>query len=92
MKIQFDTSAKIIKVEGTVDLGELVNALEKFLPNGAWREYKLETNTVIYWQQPYVYRWDTYPYWQNPIYSTITAPSTCQDFPNTTTIYTVDIN
>lgn len=43
MKIQLDTTNKTIKVEESVKLQELTDALEKLLPNGEWKEFKLET-------------------------------------------------
>ena len=47
MKIQIDTTAKTIKVEADVKLGELVETLEGLLPMKAWMEYMLITNTVV---------------------------------------------
>ena len=59
MKLQIDTTEKVIKVEEQVNFGELVKVLNKLLPKGEWKTYKLETNTVI--------NGNTYP-----IYPTIT--------------------
>lgn len=56
MKIQLDTTAKIIKVEESVTFGELTEFLEKLLPNGLWKEFKLETNTIINWSSPTIIR------------------------------------
>lgn len=71
MKIQIDTEAKTIKLEGQVNLSEFVEKVEKLFPDGAWKEYKLETNTVIHnWANPIVIRdypvwpYRHYPYWQ----------------------------
>lgn len=58
MKLQIDTSEKTIKVEEQVNFGELVKILNKLLPKGEWKTYKLETNTVINWNQ--------YPVWTYP--------------------------
>lgn len=71
MKIQLDTTAKTIKVEESVNLKELTDALEKLLPNGEWKEFKLETNTVIQnFSSPIVIRDASWPYWYNaPWYS-----------------------
>ncbi len=59
MKLQLDTASKTIKIEGEVCLGQLVKDLEKLLPKdspfGHWKDFKLETNTVI-------------NNWGNPIY------------------------
>ena len=49
MKIQLDTENKEIKVEETVNLGELTETLEKLLPNGEWKKFKLNTQTKINW-------------------------------------------
>lgn len=78
MKIQIDTSLKIIKVEESVNFGELVDMLEKLLPND-WKQYKLETGTIIYWTNPIqVIPYQPYqpilPTWQLP--ATI-CDSTC---------------
>lgn len=47
MRIQIDTIQKIIKIEHEVNLGKLVKALSKLLPNNEWKTYKLE-NFVMY--------------------------------------------
>lgn len=57
MKIQLDSVQKIIRVEETVNFGELIKYLDKLLPKnsplGSWKDYKLETNTIIYnWNYP----------------------------------------
>lgn len=55
MKVQLDTVAKTIKVEEQINLGEFIEALDKLLPNDLWKEFKLETNTVINnWNIPVV--------------------------------------
>jgi len=63
MKIQLDTIAKTIKIEEAVNLGELTTALEKLLPNGEWKEFKIEVNTTIAWTNPIVIE---RPYHPNP--------------------------
>ncbi len=76
MKIQLDTENKTMKLEKEVVLSKLIETLEKLLPNGEWKEFTLETNTVIHqWSNPVVipsvipYPVPTYPrpYW--PWYS-----------------------
>lgn len=47
MRIQLDTSAKTIKVEGNVKFSELIETLEKLLPKGEWKKFTLETNVTI---------------------------------------------
>lgn len=63
MKLQLDTTNKVIKLENSAELGELVKQLEKLLPKGEWKEFTLETNTVINnWNTPVVIReYPTYP-------------------------------
>jgi len=66
MKIQLDTNFKIIKLDESVNLGELQELLEKILPNNEWKNYKLETNTIINnWSNPIIidrYPYNPYPY------------------------------
>ena len=61
MKLQIDTTEKVIKVEEQVNFGELVKVLNKLLPKGEWKKYKLETNTVINWNPNPVWTFPTYP-------------------------------
>ena len=61
MKLQIDTTEKVIKVEEQVNFGELVKTLNKLLPKGEWKTYKLETNTVINWNQYPIITYPTYP-------------------------------
>jgi hypothetical protein len=72
MKLQIDTSTKIIRVEGTVSLLELTETLERLLPNGVWKTFSLESGSAIIWAQPYPVHpsWPYYLWWQNPTYST----------------------
>ena len=76
MKIQLDTENKTIKLEKDVVLSKLIETLEKLLPNGEWKEFTLETNTVIHhWSNPVVlpsvipYPVPTYPRPHWPWYS-----------------------
>ena len=52
MKLQINSTHKIIKLEEQVNLGELFTFLEEILPDLKWREYSL--------QQPV--SWVYYPY------------------------------
>ena len=75
MKLQIDTINKTLKLEESVNLGELAEALNKLFPNNEWKEYKMETNTIINnWSSPIVireYPYRTYPWWSTqPYYST----------------------
>ncbi len=64
MKIQLDTIAKIIKLEESVNVGELMDILERMLPNGGWREFELQIVEFVDYQQPIIIR-DYIPY-DNP--------------------------
>ena len=79
MKIQVDILNKTIKVEGNINFYELSKHIKRFLPNGQWKEYELETNTVINWNTGHVY--PTYPIYPSyptyePYYPTITCCDT----------------
>jgi hypothetical protein len=78
MKLQFDTTNKTIKVEESVNLKELTETLEKLLPNGEWKEFTLQTNTVIQnFSSPVIIRERNYPYWwTSPWYSPTVGGST----------------
>ena len=53
MKIQIDTKAKTVSVEGPVNIAEFINEIKTMLPD--WETYSLETNVVINnWSAPVV--------------------------------------
>lgn len=52
MKIQIDTTAKTIKVEGNINLSDLFDALQKLLPEEEWKNFSLQAVTVIEWVNP----------------------------------------
>ena len=55
MKIQLDTTNKTIKVESNVKLSDLVETLDKLLPNNEWKEFELQTNvTISSWTEPII--------------------------------------
>ena len=54
MKLQLDTTAKTIKIEETVNLGEFIEKVEMLLPNGQWKEYKLEVSIINNWTSPII--------------------------------------
>jgi len=68
MKLQLDTTMKIIRVEGTVSLLELSETLERLLPNGVWKTFSLECGSAIIWAQPVSVNpwWPYYPWWTSP--------------------------
>jgi hypothetical protein len=65
MKLQLDTTARIIKVEGIVNLDELFIALRKLLPEGLWKKFSIESNTTIVWTTPVTVHpfYPYYPWW-----------------------------
>lgn len=57
MKIQLDTVSKTIKLESSEKMSKIIETLKKLFPNGEWKEFTLETNTVINnWNSPIVIR------------------------------------
>jgi hypothetical protein len=74
MKLQLDTTRKILKIEEDVKLSKLISVVKRLLPNGEWQDFTLITNTVIEkWVNPIPYKpyWpDVYPWWQQPWYAT----------------------
>lgn len=46
MKLQINTSEKLIRLEESVKLGELFTQLEELLPDMKWREYTLEIGVI----------------------------------------------
>lgn len=75
MKIQLDTTAKTIKIEEDVKFSKLIETLKRLLPNNEWKEFTLETHTVInHWNNPYVVYRDreVWPKLQLPWYDRIT--------------------
>lgn len=73
MKIILDTLEKVIKIEESVNLGEFMETLEKMLPFGEWKKFKLETNVSInsQWVTPIVLK-----EYINPI-----SPIPCPSYP-----------
>lgn len=61
MKIKLDTINKTIDLEESVNLNDLFNTLNIFLPNDLWKEYTLNMNTTIYWTNPIVIDYPKYP-------------------------------
>lgn len=77
MKLQLDTKEKVIRLEESVNLGEFTETLKLLLPDGLWKEYRLETNCTVYWSNPIVvepYAPYTYP-WLTLTEGTAGSPS-----------------
>uniref|UniRef100_A0A6H1ZVT5 Uncharacterized protein n=1 Tax=viral metagenome TaxID=1070528 RepID=A0A6H1ZVT5_9ZZZZ len=98
MKLQIDTQLKTIKIEEPINLGDFIKMLDGLFPKDAWKEYKLEVNTIYNWTNPLIieqYRWYPYnpyypgsPLWRTTSSSDITVRE--NNFPNTAT-YNVEI-
>ena len=77
MKIQIDTTNKILKIEESVNLKELFKIVNALLPND-WEEYTLENNSIIVgWEHPIIVEtpYPVYPWnspWSQPYYTTRT--------------------
>ena len=73
MKIQLDTNLRVIRLEESVNLGELAEMLDKLLPENKWKEYKLEVTILQNWSSPIIIEryppTPIYPWWQ-PYYTT----------------------
>jgi len=68
MEIQIDMTKKLIKIKETVDFKELVETLEKLLPNGLWKEFQLEPYTSINVNYPIYTEPSIYKYWHCEYY------------------------
>ncbi len=77
MKIQIDTTQKVIRLESSENMGKFFTAIQQMLPNDLWKDFKLETNTTIQWINPIIWR-DIYvqPIMQPITYPWITQPMT----------------
>lgn len=70
MRLNIDTTLKTIKIDTSVNLGELVEALKKLFPENEWTTFRLETNTQIIWRDPIIIHDYKSPYtypWYNPL-------------------------
>lgn len=67
MKIQIDTTEKIIKIEEKVNINDLMEMIKKLLPNDEWKNYSIEVITIQNWNNPYYIKDWCYPtYSPNP--------------------------
>jgi len=62
MKLQLDTEEKLITIEDSVIIGELLKVLKEILPNGLWKKYSIKSATIDNWYNPIYIRDYTYPY------------------------------
>jgi len=62
MKIRIDTDKKIISLDQSVNIEDLIKFLKKIFPKGEWKNYELEITTEINWNpepiwiDPYIHR------------------------------------
>ena len=98
MKIQLDTTNKVITVEENVNLGEFVRMIQKLLhkdcPFGEWKEYSLNSNTVIYnWGNPLIIDRSPviYPWWQQPYTYTTGDATNAGDFNPSTSVMNIEL-
>lgn len=81
MKIKLDTEKKILSIEEQVNIGDLIDMLENMLPNGLWREFKLEVVVINNWTNPILVKeYPVYPSTPNPLPFQPYAP--IQPYPN----------
>lgn len=93
MKIQIDTVNNIIKIEEKVNLGLFIGELENLLPNGKWRKFYLEVNTVINWSNPIIIEHPIYPYsptWQQQPWISCEVAGTA-DYNLNSGVYNIEI-
>lgn len=97
MKIQIDTDNKVIKIEGTYKVTDIMKVVKQLLPND-WKEYSLETNTIIYnWTSPIVINkndwWNQRPYYVGDTYigSSIDTSKVMLDSPPSIVNYEMQI-
>jgi hypothetical protein len=90
MKIQLDTTAKVIRIEESVNLGEFIAKLTVLFPDDGWKEYRIEAgftnwvNPIIIEPHPYTPTYPVFPWWQQPI--------TISHADNTTGTYNIQIS
>lgn len=78
MKLQLDTVAKTIRLEEATILGEFFAAIDLMFPDDAWKEFKIETNTIINWSRPVVINpFTPYVPWNQPWYVCTTSGTSC---------------
>lgn len=79
MKLQIDTDNKTIKVDDDVQFSELVEALEKLLPKGLWKDFTLQNERIDWWNNPVIIKEriiENSPYWPSPIWIDTTTNKT----------------
>lgn len=101
MKIQIDFDNKIITLENNVNLKEFYDRIKMLLPDGEWKNYNIDTNTVINnWKDPIYIPYtpipiNPYHWWNEPFVwcGTINSPLGINTFTSTgTAIMNFDIS
>lgn len=95
MKLQIDTSAKTIKLEESIKLDTLINALNEMFPNNGWREFTLLTNITIEWKNIPIIIQPSYPYrypWYQPYYGTMGEHIETPEYKLTQGVFDIEIN
>lgn len=93
MKIQLDTTNKIIRLEESINLDLFIESIKKLLPNNEWKSFTIETNTEIQWNQYPVYIYPTWPpHPTYPTYPWITCTSADGSYTLNAGTYNVQVN
>lgn len=88
MKLQLDTTNKTIKLEDKIKFSDLIETLEKILPE-QWKDFTLETNVVINnWTNPYIIEKQVPVYPNYPWYNG--ATNITSSFDENTKFYTLN--
>jgi len=82
MKLQIDTTEKVIRVLENVNLGDLTKTLNTLFPKGEWKKFSLETNVNIDYSNPIIVRVPEFipykqPWWvpySEPVYVCTSTP------------------
>lgn len=83
MKIQIDTIQKKIILQEEVNLSDFFDAIQNFLPDGLWKEFKLEINVINNWINPINIPYTPiYPTSPNPFPLQPSWPPICPASPN----------
>jgi len=64
MKLQIDTDKKVVKIDNSAKIKDILDTLKKILPD--YEDYILESNTtIVEWEKPiYIPKYVPYqPYW-----------------------------
>jgi len=80
MKIRLDTTTKTIQIEESVNIGELIETLEKLLGPDKWKAFRLQITSELNWNPYPIYieprqkDWWHYPWFRYDTPNDSTAP------------------